>query len=236
MTGNSSRVHEPRRVIASALTVGILVAANVVTVAAVIVAARRQAMTSATAISILALFVYFETFVAIVWYTIETRRTQRAVAGQTEELATQTRLSILPAFVMEFGIKPFNPSEITSDLNEYYLYNLGRGIALNISVERRKYVEESYPEATIAFERTLVIQPGEKRKVPYKETLGKPSATHPPVDLVTRLKDRPRLFREYEYHVGFDDLLGNRYSQVLYITSRGCLPGRITLLSSARAA
>jgi len=230
-----TRNHEPGRVNEWALTFGILIAANVVAMAAVIVVARRQAMTSATTISILALIVYFETFVAIVWYTIETRHTQRAVAGQTEELATQTRLSILPAIVMEFGTKPFNPSEMTTDLNEYYLLNLGRGIALNISVERRNYVEESYPEATIAFERILVIQPGEKRKVPYEESLGLPSATHPPVDLITRLKHRPRLLREHEYHVGFDDLLGNCYSQVLHITSRGCLPGRITLVSSVSA-
>jgi len=202
---------------------GILVgAANVVAVAAVILAARRQAMTSTTAISILGLFVYFETFVAIFWYTIETRRTQ-------QELAIQTRLSILAAFVMEFGSEPFNPSEITTELNEYYLHHLGQGIALNISVKRHKQLQEPYPFATIAFDRTLVIQPGEKRKIPYKESLGPPIFTHPPADLVTRLKDGPPLFREYEYRVEFDDLLGNSYSQVLYITSRGCLPGRITL-------
>lgn len=191
----------------------------------------------ANVVSTLALFAYFETFVAIVWYTIETRNMQVAVSRQTDEVASQTRLSVLPAFLIEIGFRPFRPDDVDEDLNEYYLLNIGKGVALNIQINRRGTPELSYPNATITFERTLCIQPAERKKVSHAEDLGQPSKDHPPVDLITQIeKGEQRHINPFDYDIEFDDLLGNRYLQVLQMSEEGCVPRRIKLLSSADGA
>ncbi|MGZ8843989.1 MAG: hypothetical protein ACXW18_10030 [Pyrinomonadaceae bacterium] len=97
------------------------------------------------------------TFLAVIWYTWETRRMQLAVVRQTDELIYNRRLSILPNLSVGFTRKNVMfPPHVVECLE---LRNIGNGAAVNIEVDD---VHVSYAENAVArfrFDRFVFLEP-----------------------------------------------------------------------------
>jgi len=68
-------------------------------------------------------------------YTKEIESIQQALTRQSEELANQRRLSVLPAFAAWL-----KPDESGSPIHRLYLRNVGNGIAMNIEIARIDFI------------------------------------------------------------------------------------------------
>ena len=68
-------------------------------------------------------------------YTREIEKIQQTLAMQSEELAKQRRLSVLPAF--DAWLKP---DESGSPIHRLYLRNVGNGMAMNIEIARIDFI------------------------------------------------------------------------------------------------
>jgi hypothetical protein len=121
------------------------------------------------------------TLLAVAWYTVETRRMQRAVKDQVAAAARQTNVSILPIFILEVHIKgdpeplaPVPGGLVTRDRIE--LTNVGNGSAFNIEVEplELKFGRElpsAYPIPWLVFERVMKADPRDKVVVPFQSRM-----------------------------------------------------------------
>ena len=85
-------------------------------------------------------------------YTNEIENIQQALTRQSEELANQRRLSVLPAFSAWL-----KPDESGSPMHRLYLRNVGNGIAMNIEIARIDFI--SPPDED--FSSVLEIPPSE---------------------------------------------------------------------------
>jgi hypothetical protein len=175
--------------------------------------------------------VLFLTLIAMVWYTIETRRMQKAVAAQVKTLVQQTNLSIRPIFIAYIGEKRMrNEHDLAVDCLE--LENVGKGIALNITVDsvavelEDDAAKATFPAPRLIFDAVLSIQPGERELVTHQSSTSdeetQPWRGH--VDWMNRLKP-PRAIRDYELLVRFADILGNRWIKTIHVGSSGSWPG-----------
>ena len=68
-------------------------------------------------------------------YAKEIEKIQLALSRQSEELANQRRLSVLPAFAA-----CLKPDESGSPIHRLYLKNVGNGIAMNIEIARIDFI------------------------------------------------------------------------------------------------
>jgi len=68
-------------------------------------------------------------------YAKEIENIQHALTRQSEELATQRRLAVLPAFAAWL-----KPDESGSPIHRLYLRNVGNGIAMNIEIARIDFI------------------------------------------------------------------------------------------------
>src|SRR5262245_33034739 len=68
-------------------------------------------------------------------YAKEIENIQQALSRQSEELANQRKLSVLPAFAAWL-----KPDESGSPIHRIYLRNVGNGIAMNIEIARLDFV------------------------------------------------------------------------------------------------
>jgi hypothetical protein len=84
-------------------------------------------------------------------YVGEMEKIRQALTRQSEELASQRRLSVLPAFAAWL-----KPDESGSPIHRLYLKNVGNGIAMNIEIERidfdSAHDESLYPDGDVAGE------------------------------------------------------------------------------------
>jgi len=71
-------------------------------------------------------------------YAKEIENIQQALTRQSEELANQRRLAVLPAFAAWL-----KPDESGSPIHRLYLRNVGNGIAMNIEIARIDFIAPS---------------------------------------------------------------------------------------------
>ena len=71
-------------------------------------------------------------------YAKEIEHIQQALTRQSEELANQRRLAVLPAFAAWL-----KPDESGSPIHRLYLRNVGNGIAMNIEIARIDFIAPS---------------------------------------------------------------------------------------------
>lgn len=182
------------------------------------------------------------TLVAIVWYTLETRRMQKAVAAQVKTLVQQTNLSIRPIFVAYIGERRMqNEHDLAVDCFE--LENVGKGIALNITVDSLEIeleddaAKDVFPAARLTFDAVLSIQPGQRELVTHQSFTS--NEENQPwrgmVDWMNRLKP-PRAIRDYDLLVRFADILGNKWIQIIHVGSSGSWPGVVEADTTQRQA
>lgn len=177
------------------------------------------------------LVVLIATFITLVFYTKYTYDMQMAVKeqariaqSQTEELIHQRRLSVLPAFVAA----PFDDRSS----NRINLYNVGKGVALNVVIEDVPVKHELYPKASIVFPRIAVIQPGDKIHpgLNYSglgdRTEQNQAMNSPPVQNFLNHQD-------YILAVRFLDVEGNQYEQVLAMSQGKCQASAVKLTADA---
>jgi hypothetical protein len=97
------------------------------------------------------------TLIAILWYAWETRKMQKAMTDQTEELIYQRRLSILPKFSVGFSRRQADFRGKIFEVLE--LVNIGNGTAVNISIDDIEVTYEAGATARIRFGKFLFIEP-----------------------------------------------------------------------------
>src|SRR5215813_14491212 len=84
-------------------------------------------------------------------YTKEIENIQQALTRQSEELANQRRLSVMPAFAAWL-----KPDDSGSPIHRLYLKNVGNGIAMNVEIARLDFStdhdEDLFPDVDFAAE------------------------------------------------------------------------------------
>jgi len=171
-------------------------------------------------------------------YAKDIENVQQALTRQSEELANQRRLSVLPAFAAWL-----KPDESGSPIHRLYLRNVGNGIAMNIEIARIDFM--SPPDEDFSY--TTEIAPNEiddytipKGKDGY--SVFQPiQSLSPNCEQVVKSFNYPNdpdqvgeVIRQYGYtgfdflslidegtpvHIDFQDIEGNRYHQI--ITRKG---------------
>ena len=185
------------------------------------------------------------TLILLAIYTWKTHLMQEAVVKQVKAAAEQTkvaqaqlaaivrqvRLSMLPAFVLQItGNDPKGNLEIL---------NIGNGIAINISIDRLNlnpaynFEDDSCPN--IIFKREIFVATGGWRKIEHELYYGNkrvPSIGDPtpaPRDLVHELREENAGERVFPLRVRFQDIEGNKYTQLIKMGKGGCTPEPVQL-------
>ena len=164
------------------------------------------------------------TFFAVVIYTIDTRRMQRAMVNQTN-------LSILPVFVVYIGDKVIEFEGRRHDVLE--LENIGNGVALNVLIDTINIVwsdpaiERVWPTPQIIFNPIMAIKPSERVPVTHRSSVGPNGdlplgGRHDFLDKLARRADN-----DYELKIRFSDVIGNRYLQTIHVGESGIWPGAV---------
>jgi hypothetical protein len=167
-------------------------------------------------------------------YTKEIENIQQALTRQSEELANQRRLSVLPAFAAWL-----KPDESGSPIHRLYLRNVGNGVAMNIEIARIDFISPPGED----FSSVLEITPSDigdytipKGKDGY--SVFQPiQSLSPNSEQVVKSFNYPidpdqvgEVIRQHGYtgfdflslidestplHIDFQDIEGNRYHQVI---------------------
>jgi hypothetical protein len=159
------------------------------------------------------------TLVVLVFYTKYTYRIQEIARDQTDELIRQRKLSNLPAFIAY----PVDPRQS----NRINLYNIGKGVALNVRCDDVSVPSELHPDARIIIPPMAAIKPGQD--------------LHSGVDFAglgernerNRAMNAPPIAHflndeNYVLTVNFFDVEGNGYKQELFMDHGHCAPGRVS--------
>lgn len=162
-------------------------------------------------------------FVAVVIYTIDTRRMQQA-------MVKQTNVSILPVFVAHMGALRIATGDRRYDVIE--LENIGNGVALNVVIDTvhiiwsKEAVEGVWSNARIVFNPIMSVKPWEKT-VPEHQSIYGPEdvVVDRKFDFMDKLSSRAD--NDYELKVRFSDVLGNRYVQTIRVGVSGTWPGSV---------
>src|SRR5262249_17613112 len=171
-------------------------------------------------------------------YMGDIEKIKEALTRQSEELAGQRRLSVMPAFAAWL-----KPDESGSPIHRLYLRNVGNGIAMNIEIARIDFM--SPPDEDFSY--TTEIAPNEIDD--YTIPKGKDGdsvfqpiqSLSPNCEQVVKSFNYPNdpdqvgeVIRQYGYtgfdflslidegtpvHIDFQDIEGNRYHQI--ITRKG---------------
>jgi hypothetical protein len=192
--------------------------------------------------------ILFDTLVAIVWYSWETLQVRRAMIrqidqmkSQTAEIAHQTRLSLMPAFVVEhLKERPIDGPNIDDWGNRLQIANEGNGAAINVWITDFHIIPSS----------NIPVSPNcneETRKFIYERRITFPvipflrvkeSKTIKPI---SRIEDK-EIFDHFALEladngtiavtINFDDIEGQHYTQSITITSQATLLGSVEMLSN----
>jgi hypothetical protein len=167
-------------------------------------------------------------------YTKEIENIQQALTRQSEELANQRKLSVLPAFAAWL-----KPDESGSPMHRLYLRNVGNGIAMNIEIARIDFISPPGED----FSSVLEITPSDIDDYTIPKGKGGYSVFQPIQSLSPNSEQVVKSFnyptdpdqvgeviRQHGYtgfdflslinestplHIDFQDIEGNRYHQVI---------------------
>ncbi len=164
------------------------------------------------------------TLLAVLWYTIETRRMQKAVAAQVQ-------LSVLPFFVAYVGDVQVE-NELGRSIDALELGNIGNGVALSVTIDDidiefggEMQERQIWPDAYLTFDPLMSVPNGVKALVTHVSFVSKEQENNriPQFDWMHHLKP-PRAAKNYEMKIRFMDVLGNRYVQVIHVGKGGLWP------------
>jgi hypothetical protein len=191
--------------------------------------------------------------IEVVWkYTGEIEKIQQVLTRQTEELASQRKLAVMPAFAAWLKL-----DESGSPIHRLYLRNVGNGVAMNIEIARIDFThdESLFPSADIAADeiddyRVPSGQSGYSVFQPI-QSLG------PNGEQVIKSFNYPadpdqvgEVIRQYGYtgfdflslideetplHIDFQDIEGNKYHQVITRRGNTFAPGPVESRAIERA-
>ena len=187
-------------------------------------------------------------------YMGEIGKIREVLTRQSEELASQRRLSVMPAFAAWL-----KPDESGSPIHRLYLKNVGNGIAMNVEIARLDFTtgdnEDFFPDADIAAEEIDDYR-GPKGQSGYSvfqpiQSLG------PNCEQVVKSFNYPadpdqagEVIRQYGYtgfdflslideetplHIDFQDVEGNKYHQVITRKGGAFAPGPVESHAIERA-
>jgi hypothetical protein len=200
---------------------------------------QEMAAVFTVVISGLGLVIAFLTFRVVVIYTDETRKMQKAVSRQGEELSRQIKLSIMPAFTIEFverqGIKNHGmlPQEALYDL---VLHNVGNGIALNIKFDPLvvnndpDILNEKFSDGELIFKWVPSLRPSASERLNSIPSLKDNSHA---VDLMRWMQIYSATGKSFDFNLRFRDIEGNWYSQALKLTRNECTPETVRELGKS---
>jgi len=187
-------------------------------------------------------------------YMGDIEKIKEALTRQSEELAGQRRLSVMPAFAAWL-----KPDESGSPIHRLYLKNVGSGIAMNVEIARLDFTsahdEDLFPGADVGDEeidnyRGPKVQGGYSVFQPI-QSLG------PNCEQVVKSFNYPtdpdqagEVIRQYGYtgfdflslideetplHIDFQDVEGNKYHQIITRKGGAFAPGPVESQSIGRA-
>src|SRR5262249_50550097 len=187
-------------------------------------------------------------------YMGDIEKIKEALTRQSEELAGQRRLSVMPAFAAWL-----KPDESGSPIHRLYLKNVGNGIAMNVEIARIDFTtdngEDLFPDADFAAEESDDYR-GPKGQSGYSvfqpiQSLG------PTGKQVVRTFNYPadpdqagEVIRQYGYtgfdflslideetplHIDFQDVEGNKYHQMITRKGGAFAPGPVESHAIERA-
>jgi hypothetical protein len=169
------------------------------------------------------------TLLAVLWYTIETRRMQKAVAAQVQLSVRQVNLSVLPFFVAYVG-DILVENERDRYIEALELENIGNGVALNVKIDSLDIdlggdMRQIYPGAYLSFDPLMSVPKRDKVPAKHVSFVSKEQENNriPQLDWMHHLKP-PRAAKDYEMNIRFMDVLGNRYVQIIHIGKSGSWP------------
>lgn len=157
--------------------------------------------------------------IALLFYSFQTWKMQLAVTNQSKDLSHQVKLSILPAFVVEFVNDP--------DL-QVQLRNVGNGAAIDILPDEVVFhwVNENakvFEPLKIAFDKVTLLRTGED--VTMKHTsYGLTGSEMENRSLVSRLTEECAGDKVFELKVHFRDIEGTEYKQTIFMGKGGIRP------------
>ena len=187
-------------------------------------------------------------------YMGDIEKIKEALTRQSEELAGQRRLSVMPAFAAWL-----KPDESGSPIHRLYLKNVGSGIAMNVEIARldfsTEHDEDLFPDDVFAAEEIGDYR-GPKGQSGYSvfqpiQSLG------PNCEQVVKSFNYPadpdqagEVIRQYGYtgfdflslideetplHIDFQDVEGNKYHQMITRKGGAFAPGPVESQSIGRA-
>lgn len=167
------------------------------------------------------LIVSAATAFVVLWYTIVTHRMQKAVSSQSRDLARQIRLSIMPAFAIEFvavrDTEHGNPNKVM----QVHLTNIGNGTAVSVAVQPLAMEHSVQHVGSYRFKEIVKI--GQGATMPVEKT----EASLP------RFTDFEVASKTFVLVVQFQDIEGNRYKQDILMAEGVCRPQPVAALTSA---
>jgi hypothetical protein len=187
-------------------------------------------------------------------YMGEIEKIREVLTRQSEQLASQRRLSVMPAFAAWL-----KPDDSGSPIHRLYLKNVGNGIAMNVEIARLDFTtahdEDLFPDADFAAEENEDYR-GPKGQSGYSvfqpiQSLG------PNCEQVVKSFNYPadpdqagEVIRQYGYtgfdflslideetplHIEFQDVEGNKYHQVITRKGGAFAPGPVESQAIERA-
>jgi hypothetical protein len=187
-------------------------------------------------------------------YMGDIEKIKEALTRQSEALAGQRRLSVMPAFAAWL-----KPDESGSPIHRLYLKNIGSGIAMNVEIARLDFGadpdEDLFPDADFAAEE-IDDDRGPKGQSGYSvfqpiQSLG------PNCEQVVKSFNYPadpdqagEVIRQYGYtgfdflslideetplHIDFQDVEGNKYHQIITRKGGSFAPGPVESQAIERA-
>ena len=197
---------------------------------------------------------YAKEIKAVGKYMGEIEKIREALTRQSEELAGQRRLSVMPAFAAWL-----KPDESGSPIHRLYLKNIGSGIAMNVEIARLDFGaahdEDLFPDDGFAAEEIDDYR-GPKGQSGYSvfqpiQSLG------PNCEQVVKSFNYPadpdqagEVIRQYGYtgfdflslideetplHIDFQDVEGNQYHQIITRKGGAFAPGPVESQAIGRA-
>jgi hypothetical protein len=177
-------------------------------------------MTQETA-NVYLIFIGILTFIVLCLYTWETRQMQKAVTRQAQEMVRQIRLSIMPAFAVEFvAVRDKDQSKIM----QAHLTNIGNGIAVSIAIEPLAMAHSVNVHGPYEFKEIVKVGQGET------EPVEKTEASLP------RFTDFEVASKTFTLSVRFQDIEGNKYKQEILMDKGICKPQPVILLTAVNVA
>ena len=185
-------------------------------------------------IALLTLIVLFLTLVVVGIYTCYTKKIQKAMTKQIEEMTHQIRLSIMPAFLAEIARIKIDSSQPEFDgVGDYgdriHITNIGYGPAINLEIDPVYIHERGTTDRplNIVFERLAFLRPSERRPINQTSREGEDKAG---VNLLIGFEEKYSR-RVHQLNIRFQDIEGSQYTQKVEMGKGGCKLGPVILVS-----